>query len=176
MAGILGLRTLFIYPGLSFSTYLWVAKDGRCCSCPRLALQRPVLALSCLKFKFLSHHLLYPNLNLLLCANLNKDYVYNTPNICVCVCVFSLALTAAAGRGKMEVCNFLLEQGAVVQQVNRRGVSPLFCAVRQGHWQVRHAEWLFSVSTATAPQSHLNNLFVNFLGPIASWSVLNEQT
>uniref|UniRef100_A0A673CPV7 Tetratricopeptide repeat, ankyrin repeat and coiled-coil containing 1b n=1 Tax=Sphaeramia orbicularis TaxID=375764 RepID=A0A673CPV7_9TELE len=47
------------------------------------------------------------------------------------------ALTAAAGRGKMEVCSFLLEEGAVVQQVNRRGVSPLFCAVRQGHWQVR---------------------------------------
>uniref|UniRef100_A0A8C6Q0F4 Tetratricopeptide repeat, ankyrin repeat and coiled-coil containing 1 n=1 Tax=Nothobranchius furzeri TaxID=105023 RepID=A0A8C6Q0F4_NOTFU len=33
--------------------------------------------------------------------------------------------------------DFLLEQGAGVQQVNRRGVSPLFCAVRQGHWQVR---------------------------------------
>uniref|UniRef100_A0A7N6AH95 Tetratricopeptide repeat, ankyrin repeat and coiled-coil containing 1b n=1 Tax=Anabas testudineus TaxID=64144 RepID=A0A7N6AH95_ANATE len=46
------------------------------------------------------------------------------------------ALTAAAGRGKMEVCSLLLEQGAVVQQVNRRGVSPLFCAVRQGHWQI----------------------------------------
>ncbi|XP_008286611.1 protein TANC1 [Stegastes partitus] len=57
------------------------------------------------------------------------------------MCVFVLlsstvALTAAAGRGKMEVCSFLLEQGAVVQQVNRRGVSPLFCAVRQGHWQI----------------------------------------
>ncbi|XP_017279949.1 protein TANC1 isoform X5 [Kryptolebias marmoratus] len=46
------------------------------------------------------------------------------------------ALTAAAGRGKMEVCSFLLEQGAVVQQANRRGMSPLFCAVRQGHWQI----------------------------------------
>ncbi|CAG5865543.1 unnamed protein product [Menidia menidia] len=46
------------------------------------------------------------------------------------------ALTAAAGRGKMEVCSFLLEQGAVVPQVNRRSVSPLFCAVRQGHWQI----------------------------------------
>ncbi|XP_058472318.1 protein TANC1 isoform X2 [Solea solea] len=46
------------------------------------------------------------------------------------------ALTAAAGRGKTEVCSFLMEQGAVVQQVNRRGVSPLFCAVRQGHWQI----------------------------------------
>uniref|UniRef100_A0A8C2Z3R9 Tetratricopeptide repeat, ankyrin repeat and coiled-coil containing 1 n=1 Tax=Cyclopterus lumpus TaxID=8103 RepID=A0A8C2Z3R9_CYCLU len=50
--------------------------------------------------------------------------------------ILSLALTAAAGRGKMEVCSFLLEQGTVVQQVNRRGVSPLFCAVRQGHWQI----------------------------------------
>ncbi|XP_012691907.2 protein TANC1 isoform X2 [Clupea harengus] len=46
------------------------------------------------------------------------------------------ALTAAAGRGKMDVCDLLLEEGAVVQQVNRRGVSPLFCAVRQGHWQI----------------------------------------
>ncbi|XP_037542078.1 protein TANC1 [Nematolebias whitei] len=46
------------------------------------------------------------------------------------------ALTAASGRGKMEVCSFLLEQGAMVQQVNRRGMSPLFCAVRQGHWQI----------------------------------------
>ncbi|KPP77543.1 protein TANC1-like [Scleropages formosus] len=45
-------------------------------------------------------------------------------------------LTAAAGRGKLEVCNFLLEQGAVVQQANRRGISPLFCAVRQGHCQI----------------------------------------
>ncbi|KAJ8350216.1 hypothetical protein SKAU_G00253460 [Synaphobranchus kaupii] len=46
------------------------------------------------------------------------------------------ALTAAAGRGKLDVCDFLLQQGAVVQQANRRGVSPLFCAVRQGHWQI----------------------------------------
>ncbi|XP_031661580.1 protein TANC1 isoform X1 [Oncorhynchus kisutch] len=46
------------------------------------------------------------------------------------------ALTAAAGRGKMDVCGFLLEHGAMVQQVNRRGVFPLFCAVRQGHWQI----------------------------------------
>ncbi|XP_076859056.1 protein TANC1 isoform X2 [Brachyhypopomus gauderio] len=46
------------------------------------------------------------------------------------------ALTAAAGRGKMEVCGYLLEQGAHVQQVNRRGMCALFCAVRQGHWQI----------------------------------------
>uniref|UniRef100_A0A3P9JLG2 Tetratricopeptide repeat, ankyrin repeat and coiled-coil containing 1b n=1 Tax=Oryzias latipes TaxID=8090 RepID=A0A3P9JLG2_ORYLA len=54
----------------------------------------------------------------------------------LCYFLFA-ALTAAAGRGKMEVCSFLLDQGAIVQQVNRRGVSSLFCAVRQGHWQVR---------------------------------------
>uniref|UniRef100_A0A673J5A5 Protein TANC1-like n=1 Tax=Sinocyclocheilus rhinocerous TaxID=307959 RepID=A0A673J5A5_9TELE len=46
------------------------------------------------------------------------------------------ALTAAAGRAKMEVCSFLLERGAQVQQVNRRGACALFCAVRQGHWQI----------------------------------------
>ncbi|KAJ8394534.1 hypothetical protein AAFF_G00045440 [Aldrovandia affinis] len=46
------------------------------------------------------------------------------------------ALTAAAGRGKLDVCDFLLQQSAVVQQANRRGVSALFCAVRQGHWQI----------------------------------------
>ncbi|NXB13174.1 TANC2 protein, partial [Rhagologus leucostigma] len=46
------------------------------------------------------------------------------------------ALTAAAGRGKLEVCRLLLEQGAAVAQPNRRGVIPLFSAVRQGHWQI----------------------------------------
>ncbi|XP_062813105.1 protein TANC2 isoform X5 [Anolis carolinensis] len=46
------------------------------------------------------------------------------------------ALTAAAGRGKLEVCRLLLEQGAAVAQPNRRGVVPLFSAVRQGHWQI----------------------------------------
>uniref|UniRef100_A0A8C2JJ84 Tetratricopeptide repeat, ankyrin repeat and coiled-coil containing 2 n=1 Tax=Cyprinus carpio TaxID=7962 RepID=A0A8C2JJ84_CYPCA len=46
------------------------------------------------------------------------------------------ALSAAAGRGKMEVCRLLLEQGSAVAQPNRRGVVPLFSSVRQGHWQV----------------------------------------
>ncbi|XP_040297601.1 protein TANC1 isoform X4 [Bufo bufo] len=46
------------------------------------------------------------------------------------------ALTAAAGRGKLEVCELLLDHGAILSRVNRRGISPLFCAVRQGHWQV----------------------------------------
>lgn len=52
-------------------------------------------------------------------------------------CVFACpALTAASGRGKLEVCRVLLEQGAAVAQTNRRGIVPLFSAVRQGHWQV----------------------------------------
>uniref|UniRef100_A0A3Q3IYM2 Tetratricopeptide repeat, ankyrin repeat and coiled-coil containing 2 n=1 Tax=Monopterus albus TaxID=43700 RepID=A0A3Q3IYM2_MONAL len=46
------------------------------------------------------------------------------------------ALTAGSGRGKLEVCRLLLEQGAAVAQPNRRGVVPLFSAVRQGHWQI----------------------------------------
>uniref|UniRef100_A0A8C4V4S0 Tetratricopeptide repeat, ankyrin repeat and coiled-coil containing 1 n=1 Tax=Falco tinnunculus TaxID=100819 RepID=A0A8C4V4S0_FALTI len=46
------------------------------------------------------------------------------------------ALTAAAGRGKLEVCKLLVEHGAVVTRANRRGIPPLFCAVRQGHWQI----------------------------------------
>ncbi|XP_041121157.1 protein TANC2-like isoform X2 [Polyodon spathula] len=46
------------------------------------------------------------------------------------------ALTAAAGRGKLDVCRLLLEQGAAVSQSNRCGIVPLFSAVRQGHWQI----------------------------------------
>ncbi|KAM6348909.1 LOW QUALITY PROTEIN: protein TANC1 [Alca torda] len=46
------------------------------------------------------------------------------------------ALTAAAGRGKLEVCELLLDHGAAVTGANRRGIPPLLCAVRQGHWQI----------------------------------------
>ncbi|TRY82474.1 hypothetical protein DNTS_029958, partial [Danionella cerebrum] len=46
------------------------------------------------------------------------------------------ALTAAAGRGKLEGCVFLLDQGAGVSQPNRRGVPPIFNAVRHGHTQI----------------------------------------
>uniref|UniRef100_A0A8C3R141 Tetratricopeptide repeat, ankyrin repeat and coiled-coil containing 1 n=1 Tax=Cyanoderma ruficeps TaxID=181631 RepID=A0A8C3R141_9PASS len=46
------------------------------------------------------------------------------------------ALTAAAGRGKLEVCEFLLGHGAAVSRASRRGVAPLLCAVRQGHCQI----------------------------------------
>lgn len=56
-------------------------------------------------------------------------------------CGLPLALTAAAGRGKLEVCELLLEHGAAVSRTNRRGVPPLFCAARQGHWQVLGVPW-----------------------------------
>ncbi|XP_048339546.1 protein TANC1 isoform X1 [Sphaerodactylus townsendi] len=46
------------------------------------------------------------------------------------------ALTAATGRGKLDMCELLLEHGALVTRNNRRGIPPLFCAVRQGHWQI----------------------------------------
>lgn len=46
-------------------------------------------------------------------------------------------LSAAAGRGRMEVCGFLLERGAVLELSNRRGVVPLLCATKHGHTQVR---------------------------------------
>ncbi|XP_030044694.1 protein TANC1-like, partial [Microcaecilia unicolor] len=46
------------------------------------------------------------------------------------------ALTAASGRGKLEVCQLLLERGAAVSKPNRRGIGSFFCAVRQGHWQI----------------------------------------
>ncbi|XP_066468131.1 protein TANC1 isoform X2 [Tiliqua scincoides] len=46
------------------------------------------------------------------------------------------ALTAAAGRGKQEVSELLLDNGALVTKTNRKGIPPLFCAVRQGHWQI----------------------------------------
>ncbi|CAG05953.1 unnamed protein product, partial [Tetraodon nigroviridis] len=46
------------------------------------------------------------------------------------------ALSAAAGSGRLSVCSLLLEQGAAVDRGNRRGVTPLFSAVKHNHWQV----------------------------------------
>lgn len=54
----------------------------------------------------------------------------------VSLCVFASALTAAAGCGCLSVCRLLLDQGAAVEQGNKQGVTPLFSAVRRGHWQV----------------------------------------
>ncbi|XP_067442060.1 protein TANC1-like [Thunnus thynnus] len=45
-------------------------------------------------------------------------------------------LSAAAGRGRMEVCMFLLERGAALELSNRRGMFPLLGATKHGHTQV----------------------------------------
>ncbi|TNN74533.1 Protein TANC1 [Liparis tanakae] len=45
-------------------------------------------------------------------------------------------LSAAAGRGRTEVCAFLLERGAGLQIPNRRGMAPLLSATKHGHTQV----------------------------------------
>uniref|UniRef100_A0A8C5H1Y6 Protein TANC1-like n=1 Tax=Gouania willdenowi TaxID=441366 RepID=A0A8C5H1Y6_GOUWI len=45
-------------------------------------------------------------------------------------------LSAAAGRGRMEMCLFLLEHGAKLEMPNRRGIAPLLSASKHGHTQV----------------------------------------
>uniref|UniRef100_H3CVQ8 Tetratricopeptide repeat, ankyrin repeat and coiled-coil containing 1 n=1 Tax=Tetraodon nigroviridis TaxID=99883 RepID=H3CVQ8_TETNG len=46
------------------------------------------------------------------------------------------ALSAASGRGRMEVCAFLLEHGPNLEIANRRGMVPLLSATKHGHTQV----------------------------------------
>uniref|UniRef100_A0AAQ5XTX7 Tetratricopeptide repeat, ankyrin repeat and coiled-coil containing 1a n=1 Tax=Amphiprion ocellaris TaxID=80972 RepID=A0AAQ5XTX7_AMPOC len=45
-------------------------------------------------------------------------------------------LSAAAGRGRMEMCGFLLERGAELEIPNRRGMAPLLSTSKHGHTQV----------------------------------------
>ncbi|XP_031162271.1 protein TANC1-like [Sander lucioperca] len=45
-------------------------------------------------------------------------------------------LSAAAGRGRTEVCAFLLERGAGLEIPNRRGMVPLLSATKHGHTQI----------------------------------------
>ncbi|CAI5645139.1 unnamed protein product [Oreochromis niloticus] len=45
-------------------------------------------------------------------------------------------LSAAAGRGRLEMCAFLLERGAGLEEANRRGMVPLLSATKHGHTQV----------------------------------------
>ncbi len=47
-------------------------------------------------------------------------------------------LSAASGRGRMEVCAFLLERGSGLEIPNRRGMVPLLSATKHGHTQVRN--------------------------------------
>uniref|UniRef100_A0A665WAJ7 Tetratricopeptide repeat, ankyrin repeat and coiled-coil containing 1a n=1 Tax=Echeneis naucrates TaxID=173247 RepID=A0A665WAJ7_ECHNA len=53
------------------------------------------------------------------------------------VCADPLSvLSAAAGRGRMEMCAFVLECGAGIEIPNRRGMVPLLSATKHGHTQV----------------------------------------
>ncbi|MED6276614.1 hypothetical protein CHARACLAT_004780, partial [Characodon lateralis] len=45
-------------------------------------------------------------------------------------------LSAAAGRGRLEICVFLLDHGAELEVPNRRGMVPLLSAAKHGHTQV----------------------------------------
>ncbi|KAG8001303.1 Protein TANC1, partial [Nibea albiflora] len=45
-------------------------------------------------------------------------------------------LSAASGRGRMEMCAFLLERGPSLEIPNRRGMVPLLSATKHGHTQV----------------------------------------
>ncbi|TMS12813.1 Protein TANC1 [Larimichthys crocea] len=45
-------------------------------------------------------------------------------------------LSAASGRGRMEMCAFLLERGPNLEIPNRRGMVPLLSATKHGHTQV----------------------------------------
>ncbi|XP_019629915.1 PREDICTED: protein TANC2-like isoform X2 [Branchiostoma belcheri] len=45
-------------------------------------------------------------------------------------------LTVAASNGKLDICRALLEKGTSITMPNGRGLSPMFCAVRAGHWEV----------------------------------------
>lgn len=74
-----------------------------------------------------------------LCSNVCVAHVTNASLI------HTSALTAAAGRGKLDICRMLIEQGSAVAQPNRRGVVPLFSSVSQGHWQVKN-RYLFLFS------------------------------
>ncbi|KAM4631174.1 protein TANC1-like [Polymixia lowei] len=46
------------------------------------------------------------------------------------------ALSAAAGRGRLDLCAFLLDRGAGLELPNRKGLVPLLSAVKHGHTQV----------------------------------------
>lgn len=46
------------------------------------------------------------------------------------------ALSAAARHGCAETVSVLMSRGAAVDRMNKRALTPLLCAVREGHWAV----------------------------------------
>ncbi|KAA8595842.1 hypothetical protein FQN60_011133 [Etheostoma spectabile] len=75
-------------------------------------------------------------------------------------------LSAAAGRGRMEVCAFLLERGAGLEIPNRRGMVPLLSATKHGHTQIVELLLKQGVSLSSADQDGLTAL---------SWACLKGQ-
>lgn len=85
-------------------------------------------------------------------------------SVCVCVLYSSSphplvsmptplsALSAASGRGRMEVCAFLMEHGPNLETANRRGMVPLLSAAKHGHTQVL----AFPSSLLLCPHSRRN--------------------
>uniref|UniRef100_A0A3P9B9N6 Tetratricopeptide repeat, ankyrin repeat and coiled-coil containing 1a n=1 Tax=Maylandia zebra TaxID=106582 RepID=A0A3P9B9N6_9CICH len=90
------------------------------------------------------------------------------------------AFLAAAGRGRLEMCAFLLERGAGLEEANRRGMVPLLSATKHGHTQVRR---LPSLSTFYSEiQGCLKCIYMNwrailllFVVPGASLSSADQE-
>lgn len=74
------------------------------------------------------------------------------------------ALSAASGRGRMEVCAFLLERGPGLEIPNRRGMAPLLSATKHGHTQVKSLVMGFFFFYLT---SSVSFIFLPFLGIIS---------
>lgn len=66
------------------------------------------------------------------------DYIFfpTSPSLSLYADPLSV-LSAASGRGRMEVCAFLLEREPDLEIPNRRGMVPLLSAAKHGHTQVR---------------------------------------
>lgn len=81
---------------------------------------------------------LVPNIHTLI--QFQRGYFIKVSSVIVFFNIFVSvpALTAAAGSGRLTVCSLLLEEGAAVDHSNRRGVTPLFSAVKRDHGQVQY--------------------------------------
>lgn len=66
-------------------------------------------------------------------------------------------LSAAAGRGRMEMCVFLLERGAGLEIPNRRGMVPLLSATKHGHTQVKEGSTSTRCSSSGFAFIFMNN-------------------
>lgn len=83
-------------------------------------------------------------------------------------------LSAAAGRGRLEMCTFLLERGAGLEEANRRGMVPLLSATKHGHTQVRR---FFSLPVLSSVFSIFKIIYSHFPRlPSCYWSKVQTST